>query len=147
MPELPRRSACLQLASEGASAATFRTQEVTAMTAIATSASTVPATIANLPATLPRRRWRRRPRCVMPRSLAGAFALGPAVGRRVVVDDALDEQLVGDDDLAPVAGVDERVAQRDVGDPAFAVFEADPVADPDRLGDRDQHPGDDVGDS
>src|SRR6185312_5202467 len=110
MTELPCFSAVLQLAREGASAATFSTQVVTPITAIAISARKTPATIATLAPMLPRRRCRRRPRCVIPESLGthGVFALsrtgygelrtrsGVGVRPRVVVDDPFDQQLVGD---------------------------------------------------
>src|ERR1700709_2888192 len=71
MTELPCFSAVLQLAREGASAATFRTQVVTPITAIAISARKTPATIATLAPMLPRRRCRRRPRCVLPQTIRG----------------------------------------------------------------------------
>ena len=47
---------------------------------------------------------------------------------------------------AAVAGVDVGVGEGDVGDPALDLLEGDPVADLDRLGDRELNAGDHVGD-
>ncbi|OJU83779.1 MAG: hypothetical protein BGO11_13810 [Solirubrobacterales bacterium 70-9] len=65
---MPCLAVVLQLAREGASAATFSTQVVTPITATAIRATTTPATIATFDPMLPRRRCRRRPRCVMSRA-------------------------------------------------------------------------------
>src|SRR3954447_3369439 len=93
-------------------------------------ATTIPPPIrSSLPPMPPRRRWRRRLRCVIlnfalhslregPDMHACSFRahaksvlprlarLGLRVFGREVVDDAVDQHLVGDDDGAAVAGVD-----------------------------------------
>jgi hypothetical protein len=51
----------------------------------------------------------------------------------VVVDDAFDQQLVWDHEMAAVPGVDVGVGEGDVGDPALVFFEADAVADAEGL--------------
>jgi len=49
------------------------------------------------------------------------------------VDDAFDQQLVRDYEVAAVAGVDVGVGEGDVGDPPLVLVEGDAVADPERL--------------
>ena len=64
---------------------------------------------------------------------------------RAVDDHVGDHGLVGDDHQPPVARVDERVREGEVVDPAGLVLDRDRVADPDRLRDREQDPGERVG--
>ncbi len=79
------------------------------------------------------------------RALPARALSGVGVFGRVVVDDAFDQELVRDHHGAAVAGVDVGVGEGDVGDPPPGLFEADAVADPDRLRDRDLNAGDEVG--
>ena len=62
------------------------------------------------------------------------------------MDDPVDQHLVGDHDGGAVAGVDVGVGEGDVGDPPVDLLEDDPVADLDRLRDRELNPGDHVAD-
>ena len=48
------------------------------------------------------------------------------------MDDAFDQQLVRDHEVAAVAGVDVGVGEGDVGDSPLPLVEADAVADPER---------------
>ena len=68
-----------------------------------------------------------------------------AIAGRVVEEDAGHDLLVRDHHQPPVAGVDVGVGQRQVVDPAAVLPDRHRVADPDRLGDGDQDPGDEVG--
>src|ERR1043166_4177585 len=126
--ELPPRSIGLQAESEGASAATSSTQDATATTAIDITAKIAPRTIKSLPPIPPRRRCRRRLRCVIPPEgtspRPGPGPSGDGVFGRVVVDDPFDQELVGDHHRATVAGVDVGVGERDVGDPPLGLLEA-----------------------
>src|SRR5690348_9410476 len=105
MTELPPLAICLQEASEGASAATFSTQEVTAIAPIASSTKTLPKTSRSLAPIPPCGRRRRRLRCVITQRVlrappgSGRF-LFDRVGGRKVVDLAFDQELVGDHDRA-----------------------------------------------
>ncbi len=69
MRESPPLPIGLQEPSGGASAATFSTQEVIAITAIAITASRAPPITSNFAPNPARRRWRRRMRCVIAQSV------------------------------------------------------------------------------
>ena len=64
---------------------------------------------------------------------------------RVVADDPAGQALVGDQQARVGAGAQPRVGQPDVLDGPGLALERDEVADPDRLDDRQQDPGDRVG--
>ena len=64
---------------------------------------------------------------------------------RVVAQDARGQALVGDDQPRVGARAQPRVGERDVLDGAGLALEGDEVADAQRLGDREHHPGDRVG--
>src|ERR1044071_3662200 len=83
----------------------------------------------------------------MPKSV---LRLGSGSGLRVaggeVVDDPLDQELVGDHDRGAIAGVDVGIGEGDVEEAALDFFKGDPIADLDWLRDRYLYAGDRVGD-
>src|SRR5215218_7699725 len=126
MTVLPPLSIGLQARRDGASAATSRTQEATAITAIASRTKTPPKTNRSLAPIPPCRRRLRRVRWVIDqRVLRPLSRSGDGVFGRVVVDDPFGQELVRDHHGAAVAGVDVGVGEGDVGDSPLPLFEAD----------------------
>ena len=70
-------------------------------------------------------------------------ALGP-VDDRGVADGIRGQFLVGDDEPGVVVGTNERVREPDLLDDALDSVDDDPVAEPQRLGERDQQAGREV---
>src|SRR6202007_3122710 len=81
------------------------------------------------------------------RNLHGDLGERPPAANRSVADAIRDELLVWDDKPGVVTGPDERIREADVFDDAVLAAVRDPVAESNRLADRDQQAGDEVPES
>src|ERR671916_773993 len=80
-----------------------------------------------------------------PEPLPGDVEPAPGLAQRVVAQNPAGELLVRDDDGLAAERAQVRVGEADVVDHAVALLHLDPVADSDRLGDREHDAGDEVG--